>query len=75
MDENGVLCMLINLDKYLVKELQERGFDVDYKKMVEIYKASRQQPGCIARKKRKAQEEALFAEIEKRVLEAQQAKK
>ncbi len=40
MDENGVLCMLINLDKYLVKELQERAsylganaivaIDIDY---------------------------------------------
>lgn len=70
-----MLCMLVNLDKFFVKELQERGFDVDYKKMVEIYKASRQQPGCVARKKRKAHEEALFAEIEKQILQAQQTKK
>ena len=33
--------MLINLDKFLVEELNNRGFTCDYKSMVEIYRASR----------------------------------
>jgi hypothetical protein len=42
--------MILNLDRFFVQELQERGFDVDYNKMVEIYKASRERPACINRK-------------------------
>ena len=67
--------MLINLDKFLVSELQKRGFDLDYKKMVEIYKASREQPECVARKKRKAREEAIMSDMEQRILKAEQRMK
>ena len=70
-----MLRVLINLDKFLVSELQGRGFDLDYKKMVEIYKASREQPECVARKKRKAREEAVMSDLEQRMLKIQQSKK
>ena len=42
--------MMVNLDKFFVAELQNMGFDVDYNKLVEIYRASRKNPAHIARK-------------------------
>jgi lysyl-tRNA synthetase class I len=42
--------MMISLDKFFVLELQNMGFDVDYSKLVEIYRASRKSPAYIARK-------------------------
>ncbi len=55
--------MLITLDKYLIAELQNRGINLDYKQMVEIYRASRQHPGYIARKKQREEEEELMAKM------------
>jgi len=46
--------MLINLDKIFVNELKKNGYEIDYKTMVEIYRASRNSPACIARKRRNA---------------------
>lgn len=55
--------MLIKVDKFFIAELQRRGFNLDYKEMVDIYKASRQHPGYIARKKRQAEEEELMMKL------------
>jgi hypothetical protein len=55
--------MMVNLDKFFVLELQERGFDVDYNKMVEIYRASRERPerpACKIRKQRNERENEMF---------------
>ena len=52
--------MLMNVDKFFVKELQDRGIDVDYKKLLEIYQASRKHPGCIRRKKQREIEDRVF---------------
>jgi len=51
--------MMAKIDKFLVAELQERGYEIDYKTLVEIYKDSRNRDGCIARKK----ENSLIAEM------------
>lgn len=37
--------MLINCDKFFVEELQKNGYEIDYKKIVDIYKASRNSDG------------------------------
>lgn len=59
--------MLINLDKFMITEMQERGFDVNYNKMVEIYRASRQRPECIRRKIAKRREEELLMQIDEQM--------
>ena len=68
-----MLCMLINLDKFLVEELNNRGFACDYKTMVEIYKASRELPGCKRRKLQKAREAEMMEQIEARIMAARMA--
>ena len=52
--------MIINLDKFLVKELNDNGIPLTYQQMVSIYRESRKNPECIARKKRKERNEALL---------------
>lgn len=46
--------MRMNCDKFFIEELQKEGFDLDYKKVTEIYRNSRQSEGF---KKRKAKQE------------------
>lgn len=53
----------MNVDKFFVKELQDRGFNVDYNKLLEVYRASRKHPGCIRRKKQREAEEKLFGQF------------
>jgi hypothetical protein len=53
-----VRIMIIVLDRFLISELQERGFDIDHKKLTEIYRASRKRPDCLAHKRHTAQENA-----------------
>ena len=55
--------MMINLDKFFVLELQERGFDVDYNSLVEIYRASRERPACKARKAKNEAERKLIDKL------------
>jgi len=45
-------------DKFLVEELNNSGYEIDYKKLREIYTKSRQNPVCIRRKKRNEAEKA-----------------
>ncbi len=70
---SGVLCMLLNVDKFFIAELQERGFQIDYKGFIEIYRASRQKPECIARQRRKEREAASMAAAEEYFYHLQQA--
>ena len=58
---------MAKIDKFLIAELQERGYDLDYKSLTEIYKASRNRTDCLINKKRKEIDEALMAEIAKRM--------
>lgn len=51
--------MMIRVDKFLIAELQEQGFDIDYKKMKEIYTQSRNRPDCVKHKECKARERAI----------------
>lgn len=55
--------MMINLDKFFLLELQERGVDIDYIQMTEIYKSSRQRSDYKAYKANKKQEQTAFVEI------------
>ena len=55
--------MMINLDKFFVLELQERGVDIDYIQMTEIYKASRQRSDYKAHKRNRKQEQSTLVEI------------
>lgn len=53
--------MLINCDKFFVEELQKNGYEIDYKKIVDIYKASRNSDGL---KKRQLKKEKEATEIQ-----------
>lgn len=45
--------MIINLDKFFVEELEKAGYsDLDYSKLVALYRASRENPQCILRRER-----------------------
>lgn len=61
--------MLINCDKFFIEELQKEGYDLDYKKVVEVYKKSRQSDGYKKRQRRKERESIEMAKIEERMLE------
>ena len=37
--------MIINCDKFFVEELQKNGYEIDYKKIIDIYKSSRKTEG------------------------------
>ena len=55
--------MLLNCDKFFIQELQNAGYDIDYKKVIEIYKKSRQSNGYKNRQARKAREEKEMQEF------------
>lgn len=55
--------MLLNCDKFFIQELQNAGYDIDYKKVTEIYRKSRQSEGYKARKLKKAREEKEMDEF------------
>jgi hypothetical protein len=57
--------MMMNVDKFFILELQERGFDIDYNKIVEIYRASRERPGCKARKLKNQREREYLDKLMK----------
>ena len=63
--------MLVNADKFFIAELQKNGYDIDYSKLVEIYRVSRESPACKQRKRRRDEENAA---IEKAITEAYKAK-
>ncbi|HCZ7399859.1 TPA: hypothetical protein O4B19_002681 [Staphylococcus aureus] len=58
--------MILNCDKFFVEELQKYGYDIDYKKIMDIYKASRNSEGF---KKRKAKKERESIELQKHITE------
>ncbi|WP_148128595.1 MULTISPECIES: hypothetical protein [unclassified Nosocomiicoccus] len=53
--------MIINIDKYLIKELNENGFDITEKQLVDIYRTSRKRWDFIERLKKEniSEEEAI----------------
>lgn len=55
--------MMAKIDKFLVAELQERGYDLDYKKMVEIYRASRNRQDCMKQKERNQHENDMINKL------------
>lgn len=55
--------MLLNCDKFFIQELQNSGYDIDYKKIIEIYKKSRQSDGYKKRQMRKDREEKEMQEF------------
>lgn len=56
--------MILNCDKFFVEELQKNGYDIDYKKIMQIYKASRNSEGF---KKRQAKKESEAIELQKHI--------
>lgn len=58
--------MILNCDKFFVGELQKYGYDIDYKKIMDIYKASRNSEGF---KKRQAKKERESIELQKHITE------
>ncbi|GAB1614259.1 hypothetical protein HB162lentus_29100 [Mammaliicoccus lentus] len=56
--------MIINCDKFFVEELQKNGYEIDYKKIVDIYKVSRNSDGF---KKRQLKKEKEATEIQKHI--------
>ncbi len=47
--------MLIHVDKPFIDQLREAGFDVDYKKLIDIYRQSRDRPAAKARRNQRHQ--------------------
>jgi len=43
--------MIITCDKHLINELKKRGYDIDYKTFVQIYRVSRRNPDVTAKRK------------------------
>ena len=56
--------MIINCDKFFVEELQKNGYEIDYKKIVNIYKSSRNSDGF---KKRQLKKDKEATEIQKHI--------
>lgn len=65
--------MLLNLDKFFIQELQAAGYDIDYKKAVEIYRKSRENPAYIRRRQRRLREEAMIEKAWQKMAEASSA--
>lgn len=61
--------MMARIDKFFIEELQKNGYDVDYKKLVEIYKSSRNNPEYINRKIRNMRDSILIDEIAKNFID------
>ena len=57
--------MRIVVDKVLVKYLQEAGYDIDYKKLTDIYKESRKDPEIVARRERELRMAPTFEDLKK----------
>jgi hypothetical protein len=58
---------MLNCDKFFIAELQNAGYDIDYNRLTEIYKKSRQNPGFISRRNRQLQEAIMIADMEDRL--------
>lgn len=43
--------MIINLDKFLIAELNKQGFRLTYQEFVDLYRTSRQNPECQQRRR------------------------
>lgn len=59
----GVLFMMARIDKYFIAELQERGYDFDFKKLCDIYRASRERPDYIKNKNKKNAENIAISKM------------
>ena len=62
----GVIYLLLNCDKFFIEELQKEGYDIDYKKITQIYRNSRQSDGYKRRKKKQALERQEMKKYEER---------
>ncbi|PTJ54253.1 hypothetical protein BU009_12790 [Mammaliicoccus sciuri] len=56
--------MIINCDKFFVEELQKNGYEIDYKKIIDIYKSSRKTEGF---KKRQLKKQKEVTELQKHI--------
>lgn len=56
--------MILNCDKFFVEELQKNGYEIDYKKIIDIYKTSRNSDGF---KKRQFKKEKEATELQKHI--------
>jgi len=66
--------MMLNGDRFFVEELQKQGYDIDYKKLVAIYKDSRQSDGYKNRKAKQKREMILLAKYEDELMESMNKK-
>lgn len=66
--------MMLNGDRFFVEELQKQGYDIDYKKLVAIYKDSRQSDGYKNRKAKQKREMHLLAKYEDELMESMNKK-
>ncbi len=66
--------MMLNGDRFFVEELQKQGYDIDYKKLVAIYKDSRQSDGYKNRKAKQKKEMNLLAKYEDEFMESMNKK-
>ena len=55
--------MMIRVDKFFIQTLQEAGYDIDFKRLRELYNQSRQHPEYLARKRRNERKKLEFSEF------------
>lgn len=67
--------MLMSCDRFFVAEMQKNGYDVDYKKLVAIYRASRQSPAYLRRRQQRMAEEAQMMAMYDQMVAAEEAEK
>lgn len=58
--------MMVRIDKYFILELQEQGYDLDYKKLTEIYRKSRERDDY---KRNKAHNDRVNDYVNKKMIE------
>ena len=61
--------MMAKIDRFLVAELQEGGYDLDYKELVEIYRASRNRPDCMTQKIKNQRENEMINKMAEKLTE------
>ncbi|ELC8451645.1 hypothetical protein QYB64_003221 [Clostridium perfringens] len=58
--------MMARIDKYFILELQEQGYDLDYKRLTEIYRKSRERDDY---KRNKAHNDRVNDYVNKKMIE------
>jgi hypothetical protein len=51
---------MLKCDKFLIEEMQKAGYDIDYKRLTDIYRQSRKNPMYIRKQERNMRENEMI---------------